>query len=68
MSELPEIKPCPFCGSEDLNISASRESQWDDYSVYCESCFAAGPILGPACGSHKERASEAIKQWNAAHA
>lgn len=44
MSDLPKLKPCPFCGSENIKISAARVSSmvWAE----CERCNAYGPNGG----------------------
>ena len=50
MSE--EIKPCPFCGSEDVEVF----SNYGRYFVTCCDCGSEGP--------NKEGKEEAIKGWN----
>lgn len=46
---MTEMKPCPFCGSEDVEVCASRSSDkephlpdWPQW-VSCNSCEASGP-------------------------
>jgi hypothetical protein len=36
---LRDAKPCPFCGSKDLEFSA------DVYAVCCRGCQASGPDI-----------------------
>ena len=47
-----EIKPCPFCGSENVKYSSLAGC------VMCKDCYSYGP-----CGATNE---DAIKKWNAA--
>ena len=37
--ECSKPKPCPFCGSENLDML----SKWKCRNVVCESCLAQGP-------------------------
>ena len=50
-SIVNELKPCPFCGSDDVSI----EVFWA-YAVYCGNCGIRGPIVGSEV--------EAIETWN----
>ena len=50
MSE--EIKPCPFCGSEDVEVFPN----YGRYFAACCDCGSEGP--------NKERKEEAIRKWN----
>ena len=51
---MKQIKPCPFCGSDDLSVP-----EWSNKSyVQCGKCHAHGPD-----GKDRE---EAIERWNAA--
>ncbi len=36
------LKPCPFCGSDDLDV-ATADSADVLWSVWCEDCGAEGP-------------------------
>lgn len=33
---MPELKPCPFCGNNYLNIQSGQI--YDNYWVYCGQC------------------------------
>ena len=37
-----ELKPCPFCGNEDLSVEPVRMTKPIWY-VYCGGCFVDGP-------------------------
>lgn len=49
---MKQIKPCPFCGSENVKYSSLAGR------VFCKDCQARGP-----CGATDK---DAIKKWNAA--
>ena len=36
---MPELKPCPFCGSTEVKHSAHAPDVW----IYCAACLATGP-------------------------
>lgn len=48
-----ELKPCPFCGEEDITI----ENFFGHWAVTCECCGAY-----VACGYQTKK--EAIEAWN----
>lgn len=53
-----EIKPCPFCGSESVEITSVLGVTY----VCCENCSADGPSK---YGDHPiERMATAIEAWN----
>ena len=60
-----ELEPCPFCGSEKLDI-VHIPGQWgytpsEDF-VECLKCGAtSGKIEDPDCGTHKKAAAF---KWN----
>ena len=54
------LKPCPFCGSESLGkitIPADVQVREEKYYVYCNKCFATGPMS-------KNSIEEAVEKWN----
>jgi len=63
-NEKPDIKPCPFCGSE----IERNTNVWDSFKIYnykmpkeriiCKNCKTIGPIA--------ETKEEAIEKWNLA--
>lgn len=41
MSENKKLKPCPFCGNEDVYIVNFRRNKGGkDWRVLCDECFA----------------------------
>lgn len=58
---LPKLKPCPFCGSEDISVSAGY---WDCHGACYEVTCA-----NPQCAVHPysdlyPTEAEAIEAWN----
>lgn len=59
-----ELKPCPFCGSRDVepdaagNILAANESQW----IICNNCGASGPIANVVAGELEGKSADTL--WN----
>lgn len=47
-----ELKPCPFCGSDNLILENADPYEW----VFCEVCESAGPA--------RMGEGEAEKAWN----
>lgn len=60
-----ELKPCPFCGSDNLDLIHSN-GEWGyrsstDY-VKCLACGIIGPLIEDSdCGRHRDKA---IREWN----
>lgn len=55
------IRPCPFCGSDDVSMDITIDSGWGSkkykcFEVYCEPCDYAGP-----CDSSEDGA---LARWN----
>lgn len=50
-----ELKPCPFCGERNINVSEAgyRSDLW---FIQCEDCWATFP--------HLDTKQEAIEAWN----
>lgn len=53
MTETPELKPCPFCGSEDVHADKNTE---ETFLMQCESCFSEGP--------EADSVPNALEKWN----
>jgi Lar family restriction alleviation protein len=48
---MPELKPCPFCGSEKVSVVTNYQS-----AVECAKCMANGPL--------DMSIAVAVKEWN----
>ena len=66
-----ELKPCPFCGSNDLTISDTTGVSYDlqvtilDRWVTCEKCDAEGPpIEHDFNGTPEEATATVVRLWN----
>jgi Lar family restriction alleviation protein len=51
------LKPCPFCGSADVRISAGKWAR-----VECQACFTMGPTRSAGSKSRSEASARAA--WN----
>ncbi|MBN2684381.1 MAG: Lar family restriction alleviation protein [Pontiellaceae bacterium] len=49
---MPDLKPCPFCGSTELRVFRPAPELW----VYCTVCSASGPTA--------EGEKGAAAKWN----
>ena len=47
------VKPCPFCGHDDVEID---EVDINEFAVMCPECRSMGPISHPVM--------DAIAKWN----
>lgn len=65
-----DVKPCPFCGSRDLEL---QNTHTPSYRIECQSCPATisgeyGPdLVGGRYGSerqHRASAESAVAAWN----
>ena len=54
-----ELKPCPFCESEDFYIGESEDGKM----VYCAMCEASGPVAY-YCDGEDDIDKRAIELWN----
>lgn len=54
-SPEPELKPCPFCGSDDVILASCGYLK----HVYCLHCHAQGPSVGIGVQD-----GNAIRSWN----
>ena len=60
-NELPNIKPCPFCGGEDVSVDAGY---WDAHGARCEiGCENPQCEVHP-CSDLYPTEAEAIEAWN----
>ena len=55
MTKTTEMRPCPFCGSDEVDVGEHMFNRRVK-SVGCGECGAEGP-----CSTKKE---EAIRMWN----
>lgn len=53
-----ELKPCPFCGGNNLGFSEIFD---ETEVVHCHSCNAEGPFWG---GNDSQSKQEATDKWN----
>lgn len=51
----PDIKPCPFCGSNEVYVV---DVEGMEVSVFCEICHALGPSYDERCRD------DVIAAWN----
>lgn len=66
MSEKENAKPCPFCGSTDLDPAGGEEDT--EHWVECTECGAQGPYTTIGCRDPDEDEidldAEAVALWN----
>ena len=66
ITELSDkLKPCPYCGSEELDISyhymmGERNGKRTGTQIYCKKCGAYGPMFK---GRHEDE-NMAAECWN----
>ena len=62
---MSELKPCPFCGDENVEVLNRLEEEpemelvgltRDNWNVVCSYCYA--------CGGTRRTATDAIDAWN----
>lgn len=55
---MNELKPCPFCGSKDVEVTAFLPFGYPGISkvVTCDNCGCQGPLSSTE--------TEAIEKWN----
>lgn len=62
-----KLKPCPFCGSINIDPSKSRGRNLDGFATIaagCSDCGALGPLVAVICGSGY---TGSIAAWNTRH-
>jgi Restriction alleviation protein Lar len=57
-NDLPEIKPCPFCGHPYIDLEGNRQA-----TVVCRGCRAEGPPSSHV-NSPYDAIREAVYKWN----
>lgn len=61
MSNMPKLKPCPFCGGE----AEIYGGLIDGYGVQCLSCFSSTTEFEGVRGDYEDTAiPKAITAWN----
>jgi len=55
-----ELKPCPFCGMDWLEVHVKGSERGPAYQVVCSECGASGPV------AERER-EVAMTAWNTHH-
>ena len=63
----PELKPCPFCGSRDLDVERSSTRCWQGSTYYtveirCHKCWARHH--GRDTWSEDDAMRSAVEKWN----
>ncbi len=49
---MTELKPCPFCGSKEVEMQGNSHHSW----VVCDNCSTEGPVAPSQ--------DEAVERWN----
>ena len=58
---MKALKPCPFCGSDDIRIYENTYEEWEDFSIQCNEC---GLETFANTGTMPPRLEELIEKWN----
>lgn len=70
MTDKIKLKPCPFCGSSDVDACPEGEradgKPWYVYYVYCNNCRCEGPLINTnGCNvTHDAARKASIDLWN----
>ena len=66
MSDAPELKPCPFCGGNNLSAKADWMCCPVEYlgQVHCDDCDMVGPLSEFKYDTEEEAKKDAIAAWN----
>lgn len=51
-----ELKPCPFCGTDDVCLGATESRAYKEFYIYCTKCCVEGP--------HAPTPDKADENWN----
>lgn len=69
-AKTTELKPCPFCGSSDVESCPEGERAggrpWYVYYVHCNNCMCDGPIIDTSGHNvtHDAARQASIDLWN----
>ena len=68
---MTELKPCPFCGSNNVKLTSGKNVPWitKDYQsnirvVVCKNCGCMGGIFNLLALTKEKAEICAIKSWN----
>lgn len=53
-----ELKPCPFCGSKEIDIWKNEHLEYIEYRVCCMNCHIT------QAGQYYYRERDAVDAWN----
>lgn len=58
---MTELKPCPFCGSENIKLNHYKVKENDWWYIVCPNCEIA---MDPWRWNAGQTRMEAIEKWN----
>lgn len=61
MTHSETLKPCPFCGSDNIKLTPSLMAT---DNVECRKCWAQGPIVHSDINNKDINQKKAINAWN----
>ncbi len=59
-----KMKPCPFCGGEDLYLDDMILGDHNYYFIVCRDCSTEGPMCETTAPKWNDPAEMAKKAWN----